>query len=219
MPIVKPAGAEDADAEGGADKRQLSALERQELERCEKVLALEEQLARLQRERTASIQQELGRVLQIDNQGRLFFHYAQQPQTVAEPLTVEGRGPGSTSKGQAAGKELYLPILYSPTPQGSATAPSQGRRKNSSAGSRACRTPMIFPSCRAEGSMFAAYELGIPDVGLFLVKLLAIIGGVAVGAYGVPWFGGWSCGSSPGRSCRRASPAPFASSADSRLAC
>src|SRR5438105_4817405 len=30
--------------------------------------------------------------------------------------------------------------------------------------------------------------LGIPDLGLMLVKLLAVVGGAAVGAVGCPWF-------------------------------
>lgn len=34
----------------------------------------------------------------------------------------------------------------------------------------------------------ASYDLGIPDIGLMLVKLLAVVGGIAVGAIGLPWF-------------------------------
>lgn len=35
--------------------------------------------------------------------------------------------------------------------------------------------------------LLAATGLGIPDIGLFIVKCLAIVGGVAVGAAGCPW--------------------------------
>src|SRR4051794_7417814 len=38
--------------------------------------------------------------------------------------------------------------------------------------------------------MFASYGIGIPDVGLFLVKVLAVIGGAAVGAFAFPRFSG-----------------------------
>lgn len=133
MPIVKPAGAEEAGEEGPPDKKSLSALERQELERLrKKVLSLEEQLARMQRERSTSLQQQLVlRVLQIDPQGRLFFHDARQPQTAPVPLTAADVRPWlDVQKEQAAGKELYLLILYPPVAPGAApTAPSEAQKE------------------------------------------------------------------------------------------
>ena len=132
MPIVKPAGAEEP-GEGQPAAEPLSALERQELERLRKrVQALEEQLARLQRERSAALQQQLVlRVLQIDPQGRLFFHDAQKPQAAPVQVTADNvRAWLDAQKEQAAGKDLYLLILYPAVPPGSApTAPSEAQKE------------------------------------------------------------------------------------------
>lgn len=134
MPIVKPAGAEEtAEGEPAPAAQPLSAMERLELERLRKrVLALEEQLARLQRERSAALQQQLVlRVLQIDNQGRLFFHDTQKPQATTVQLTADNvRAWLDGQKEQAAGKELYLLVLYPPVPAGAApTAPSEAQKE------------------------------------------------------------------------------------------
>ncbi len=137
MPIVKPAVADDFgdDAPGDSTPQEarLSAEERHELERLRKrSQLLEEQLARLQRERTAGIQEQISlRVLQIDDQGRLFHHDARQPLQPAVQLTAENvRKWLDTQVDQAVGKELYLLILYPPVAPGSApTAPSESQKE------------------------------------------------------------------------------------------
>lgn len=133
MPIVKSAGVEEG-VEGGAaaaDVR-LSAEERLELERLrKKVLQLEEEIARLQRERTATIQQQLlVRVLQIDLRGRLYYHDGRQPLEPPIQLLADNvRAWLESQKNQAQGKELYLLILYPPVAPGSApTAPSEAQK-------------------------------------------------------------------------------------------
>lgn len=42
--------------------------------------------------------------------------------------------------------------------------------------------------CNLAQAPIVAIGIGIPDLGLFVVKLLAIVGGVAVGALGCGWF-------------------------------
>jgi len=135
MPIVKPVGEEDG--ESGPDSGPASALtpaERQELARLRRrEQLLQEEIARLHRERSEALQQQLvTRLLQIDDRGRLFFHDPQKPQDVPLQLTAANvRGWLERQREQAAGKELYLLILYPPVPPGSApTAPSEAQKED-----------------------------------------------------------------------------------------
>lgn len=137
MPIVKPAVADDFGEESVEDitpqQARLAVEERQELERLRKrIQLLEEQVSRVLRERTATIQEQLNlRVLQIDDQGRLFYHDARQPLQPTVQLTAANvRKWIDAQKEQVVGKELYVLILYPPVPPGQApTAPSEAQKE------------------------------------------------------------------------------------------
>jgi cell division protein FtsB len=138
MPIVQPTATGDKtpEEEAGPNPAQdrLSVEERVELEQLRKRMQqLEEQIAQVRRERAESIQQQLVlRVLQIDSQGRLFYHDARRPREQPVELTSANvRDWLDAQKQAAAGKELYVLILYPPVPPGSApTAPSEAQKED-----------------------------------------------------------------------------------------
>lgn len=146
MPVIKPAAgaAEGDEAAGPADAR-LSAEERRELDRLRRERrawqdlsrlqqerdALRQQLARLQREKTDTLQQQLAvRVLQIGDEGRLYYYDARRPKDRRVEVTAANvRDFVRQMKQETVGRELYLLILYPRPEAGIPAYPLQAQRE------------------------------------------------------------------------------------------
>ena len=146
MPVMKPsAGAEAGEAAGGRPGAGLSAEERRELDRLRRERrawedldrlkrerdAVLEQLAKLQREKIDTLQQQLAiRVLQIGEEGQLYFYDARRPKERRVEVTAANvRDFIRERQQETAGKELYLLILYPRVASGVPVYPLQSQRE------------------------------------------------------------------------------------------
>jgi Asp-tRNA(Asn)/Glu-tRNA(Gln) amidotransferase A subunit family amidase len=146
MPIIKPVPGGEAAAESPeAQPGRLSAEERQELgwlrqerragedlERLKRErAALRRQLAELQQQKLDTLQQRLAvRVLQIGDGGRLYYYDARRPKDRRIEITTHNfRDFIRDQKKDAAGKDLYLLILYPRVASGNPVYPLQAQRE------------------------------------------------------------------------------------------
>jgi hypothetical protein len=129
MPIIKPVSGGEP-AEGiGPPAENVSAEDWQRLKRERD--ALRKRLAELQQKQSEALQQRLAvRVLQIGDEGKLYFYDARRPKDRRIAITADNvQDFLREQKKDTVDKELYVLILYPRVPTGNPVYPLQSQRE------------------------------------------------------------------------------------------